>query len=87
MPDVDHARREEVPMPTIIFFANGEKREVLESPKEVAHRLYERAPVCFEIPGDDDKPQVIYVYTGQITFFEDAPAREGRDPQVAGVPR
>ena len=43
--------------------------------------------VEIEIPGDDDKPQLIYVYTGQIAFFEDAPARQGGDPQVASVPR
>ena len=66
-------------MPTIIFFASGEKREVVEGPEEVFGRLDERPPVRFEIPGDD-KPQVIYVNPRQVTFFEDAPAREGRDP-------
>jgi hypothetical protein len=63
-------------VPTSIFFANGEKREVVESPDQVFDRLDERPPVRFEIPGDD-KPQVIYVNPRQVTFFEDAPGPDG----------
>jgi hypothetical protein len=66
-------------MPTMIYFADAKRVEVAEDPHQVYGRLNENAglPVRFDAHYGS-KTTVVYVNPGQVTYFEETPAFEGR---------